>query len=119
MVNPLKTIIKNFSKTELYRKEMLEVIQSVIKNESMLISKQDSDLFKAHASNNDRLMRFDWDSTGLKLKCRAPYLYSFYSSAVCLNPKKKCTLHVVRRVWFTLLEISENVTAAAYCCLNS
>ena len=90
MVNgaPPKTIIKNFSKTELYRKEMLEVVQSIVKNEIMLISKQDSDLFKGHASNNDRLIHFDWESTGQKLKCRAPYLYSFYNSAVCFNPKK-------------------------------
>lgn len=67
---------------------MLEVVQKAVNNELSHISSLESDLFKGHASNNERLLHFDWQTTGQKLQCQAPYLYSIFSKSISLNPKK-------------------------------
>jgi len=46
------------------------------------------DIFKGHATNNEKLLRFDWETTSQQLQCQAPYLYSLYSSAICFKSKK-------------------------------
>ncbi|XP_048763890.2 uncharacterized protein LOC125671936 isoform X1 [Ostrea edulis] len=83
-----RAVLKNLSLNENYKKEMFDIVKNVILNEIKHISKKDSEIFKGHASNNEKLIKFDWKCTSQQLQLKAPYLYSVFSSVVGLQKKK-------------------------------
>lgn len=84
-----RAVLENLSRNECYRNEMLEIVKKVVQSEIKQISKKNSDIFKGHASNNEKLVKFDWKCTSQKLQVQAPFLYSTFSSIVGLQKKKK------------------------------
>lgn len=84
-----RAVLENLSRNKCYRKEMLEIMIKVVQSEIKQISKKNSDIFKGHASNNEKLVKFDWKCTSQKLQVQAPFLYSTFSSIVGLQKKKK------------------------------
>lgn len=54
-----RAVLENLSRNKCYRKEMLEIVKKVVQSEIKQISKKNSDIFKGHASNNEKLIKFD------------------------------------------------------------
>ena len=81
-------MLRNLCQHEPYRWEVLEMVRNAIQEEIKQIAKEDCDLYKGQASNCDHSCEFDWQHTQNELQLKAPYLYSVFSSAICLHEKK-------------------------------
>lgn len=69
-----RAVLENMSRNECYRKEMLEIVKKqIVQSEIKQISKKNSDIFKGHASNNEKLVKFDWKCTSQKLQVQHPF----------------------------------------------
>jgi hypothetical protein len=66
---------------------MLNIVNNAIGKEIKEISKKDSEVLKGHASNSEKLLRFDWKCVSQQLHDKAPYLSSVFSNAIALNKK--------------------------------
>ncbi|XP_078311822.1 uncharacterized protein LOC111117593 [Crassostrea virginica] len=83
-----RAVLRNFSLCENYKREMLDIVKSVIQDEIKQLSKNDCEIFKGNGSNNEKLINFDMKHTSQQLQLKAPYLYQIFSSAILLQEKK-------------------------------
>lgn len=109
-----RAVLENLSRNKCYRKEMLEIVKKVVQSEIKQISKKNSDVFKGHASNNEKLVKFDWKCTSQKLQVQAPFLYSTFSSIVGLQ-KNDAYIYFSNFVW----KITDHESVAVHTWLNS
>ena len=87
-----RAVLRNFSLCENYKREMLDIVKSVIQDEIKQLSKNDCEIFKGNGSNNEKLINFDMKHTSQQLQLKAPYLYQIFSSATCILLQEKKNL---------------------------
>lgn len=85
-----RAVLKHFQASNLYKTEMLHLVEKELNLEVIeLLKHTEIELFQGHASNNEKLLQFDWKQKEESLRNKAPFFHDILRTV--LNPKQKTT----------------------------
>lgn len=83
-----RAVLKHFQANNLYKTEMLHLVEKELNLEVIeLLKHNEIELFQGHASNNEKLLQFDWKQREESLRNKAPFFHEILRTV--LNPKQK------------------------------